>query len=669
VDQYNVEEKKFNQAQIIDNLIQTLNTVEPVSDHELFLKRAGQVKNLAYPIKKKLERASKDAIEAGIHSKNFFNEAVKRLQGYVHVVDQFTQNYDLTKSRLIVIATHMHAGDGNVHVNIPVLSNDRQMMERANLTADRIMEKAVQLHGVVSGEHGIGVTKIKHLDPDRIEELETYRSKVDPDQLMNPGKLSDLTVIDNIFTTSFNLLEVEARILEYGALSDLALKISNCVRCGRCKPNCPVFYPAKNMFFHPRNKNLALISLIEALLYVSQRKQSTAFNVLKNIEQIADHCTMCHRCFDKCPVNIDTGVISIDERNVLNNIGFKKKPLATRLTLNYLSNKHPVANTMMRTALLGVGARLQRIMSKSVSSQIFDKEVKWPLSLLKTPVSVPETGPLSSFLPAINQTQALVIESENENASTVFYFPGCGSERVFSQISLASLFLLLENGHRVILPPSFLCCGYPFGANARKKEHDTMVLENTILFSKIADMFSDLSFDACVISCGTCMESLKNMQADKILGCQIKDISAFMVDQGLRLDFEKSYYYHEPCHDSLNKKAGVVIQKLSENNRIHPIPFCCSEAGTMALSRPDITHNMLDRKLKAVKEQTQDKPGTVLTNCPSCLQGLERLEKQGIKPVHLAVELAVELERVSAGGKKWQARLKDHLKRVKAVPF
>ncbi len=53
--------------------------------------------------------------------------------------------YNDTLSRLIVIATHMHAGDGNVHVNIPVFSNDKEMLARAHMTADKVMAKAVAL--------------------------------------------------------------------------------------------------------------------------------------------------------------------------------------------------------------------------------------------------------------------------------------------------------------------------------------------------------------------------------------------------------------------------------------------------------------------------------------------------------------------------------------------
>ena len=61
----------------------------------------------------------------------------------------------------------MHAGDGNIHVNIPVFSNDREMMHRAEKTAEDVMTKAVELGGVVSGEHGIGITKMKFLEKAR----------------------------------------------------------------------------------------------------------------------------------------------------------------------------------------------------------------------------------------------------------------------------------------------------------------------------------------------------------------------------------------------------------------------------------------------------------------------------------------------------------------------
>ena len=61
------------------------------------------------------------------------------------------------KSRVFV-ALHMHAGDGNVHTNIPVNSDDYGMLREAHAAVERIMQIARDLDGVISGEHGIGLT-------------------------------------------------------------------------------------------------------------------------------------------------------------------------------------------------------------------------------------------------------------------------------------------------------------------------------------------------------------------------------------------------------------------------------------------------------------------------------------------------------------------------------
>ncbi|MCG8634945.1 MAG: DUF3683 domain-containing protein, partial [Desulfobacterales bacterium] len=143
VDETNLEEKKYNQTQVIRDIVDYLNTAVPLSDPELLTKKVGRIKDLAYKIRKKLDIASRDALERAIWTKDFYKQVTQGLRGYSLVLDNVERIYRTTTSRLIVIATHMHAGDGNVHVNIPVLSNDREMMERAHVSADKIMAKAV----------------------------------------------------------------------------------------------------------------------------------------------------------------------------------------------------------------------------------------------------------------------------------------------------------------------------------------------------------------------------------------------------------------------------------------------------------------------------------------------------------------------------------------------
>ena len=571
--------------------------------------------------------------------------------------------WEEVRARLIVLATHMHAGDGNVHVNIPVLSNDRQMLRRSEAVVEKVFDRVHELGGVVSGEHGIGVTKLKYWDPERRKELEAYRRVVDPGGLMNPGKLSDLAALEQIYTPSFNLLKLEARILQHGQLEELARRIATCVRCGKCKPDCCVFYPGRGMFFHPRNKNLAIGALIEALLYDAQRQRSGSFELLRHLEEVADHCTICHKCLKPCPVDIDTGEVTVIEREILAARGFKRMPITTRLTLRYLDTRSRLGNKLLRTGLVSIGGALQRAGHEVTGPlQRLDGNSRL-LATLRSPVTQADEGTLRDVVPECRADQALVFEPEGEANRTVFYFPGCGSERLFSRISQAAIHLLLETGTRVVIPPPFLCCGFPAHANALTEQHGRTVLRDTILFSQIRDMLSHLEFDAVVVSCGTCMDGLEGMEVEKIFGAPVVDAVGFALDAGLTLPGNAPVaLYHTPCHDSL-RGAGVATLARAGFEATE-VPNCCSEAGTLALSRPDITDSMLHRKAGAVKEAMESLPaGTLmLTNCPSCVQGLGRNAGLGAVGRHLAVEAATRLS-----GAGWPERFRAQAQQAKVI--
>lgn len=667
VDEYNLEEKRYTQQSLVKNLMAYLETAEPLEDPDWLVAKVSHARTLSEKTRIKIAKASRDSLERGTYAEEFYLELLEMLRGYTLVSDTLKKIYEETLARLIVIATHMHAGDGNVHVNIPVLSNDREMMKRASQTADDIMGKAVMLEGAVSGEHGIGVTKFAHLDPAIVEELSQYRLKIDPDGIMNPDKLSEPTVMERIFTPSFNLLGLEASILRYGSLGTLAANIANCVRCGRCKATCPVFFPQKNLFFHPRNKNLAVGALIEALLYVTQRTQSTQFRPLQQLEELADHCTICHKCHTQCPVNIDMGEVSVLEREILAEQNFKHTPLPTRLSLNYLATRNELKNAGLRKLLVGMGGTLQRTASQLVGALPDIKLVKEmrTVQMLKAPMPKVPGSTMRSAMPSCGPNQVILAEPEAPALHTVFYFPGCGSERLFSDIGKAAVYLLLKNRVRVILPPPYLCCGFPARVNAKTEQFNRLTLRDTIIFSQIRDMFNDLDFDACIISCGTCKESLENLDINTIFDCRVTDIARFVLGINQTLGLEENYLYHPPCHDSLEAKGADLLLSRSKGT-MDKVPHCCSEAGTMAMSRPDISNAMLDRKKELIQtaRNGQTEQIKMLTNCPSCLQGLGRNQDTGITPVHIACELA---ER--SGGTHWEKEFRKLMKNSEVITF
>ena len=667
VDALNVEEERYAQSQFVDRAEELFRKADFSDDGEQLDAKVLAASERCGHARAAIASADTDTLRSLLGLEAFRTELAGFAQGYPAVLAALDRLHQDVRGRRIVLATHMHAGDGNVHVNVPVLSNDRAMLQRADSVIDTVMAKVVSLGGVVSGEHGIGITKLKYLDKDRIEALSAYRREVDPGGLMNPGKLEDFDALAHIFTPSFNLLELEARILQHGQLEELARKIAHCVRCGKCKPDCCVFHPARGMFYHPRNKNLAIGSLIEALLYDAQRERSTQFELLQWLEEVADHCTICHKCLKPCPVDIDSGEVSVLERKILTTWGYKKTPLATKLTLRYLDSRSPLFNKVFRASVLQVGGAAQRVFQK-LAAPLQPKEGPsplYPLRLIRSSMPPVPAQTLRDVLPPCEPDQALVFEPATEARTTVFYFPGCGSERLFSHISMASIHLLLEVGTRVVVPPPFLCCGFPSHVNAKTQQYSRIVLRDSIIFSQIRGMFANLDFDACVVSCGTCFEGLAAMEAEKLFGGRIIDIAAYAQERGLRLAGDAEHLYHAPCHDSLRGKADSVLKQIGGFGKLEAVPHCCSEAGTLALSRPDITDAMLHRKREAMQEALGGRErATILTNCPSCVQGLGRSRGLGITAQHLAVALA---ERHS--GPSWLERFKVQASRAVALTF
>lgn len=100
--------------------------------------------------------------------------------------------------------------------------------------------------------------------------------------------------------------------------------------------------------------------------------------------------------------------------------------------------------------------------------------------------------------------------------------------------------------------------------------------------------------------------------------------------------------------------------------QVTSIGGCCSEAGTLALSRPDIAGAMLRRKRDNLQATANEemKSQTIVTNCPSCISGLGRNRDLNIEPQHLAVLLAELL-----GDAHWQKDLHTLLQTAEVVTF
>jgi FAD/FMN-containing dehydrogenase/Fe-S oxidoreductase len=582
---------------------------------------------------------------------------------------------DATHARIlrgrVFVALHMHAGDGNVHTNIPVNSDHYAMLRTANTAVARIMSIARDLGGVISGEHGIGITKLEYLSDAELASFRAYKMRIDPDGRFNKHKLMPGGDLRRAYTPSFGLLGHESLIMQQSDIHTISDAIKDCLRCGKCKPVCATHVPRANLLYSPRNKILATSLLIEAFLYEEQTRRGVSLKHWDELSDVADHCTVCHKCAAPCPVDIDFGDVSMAMRDLLRRMGKKRFNPGTAAALFFLNATNPKTIKATRKLMIDWGYKAQRFGNRALHTLATLQTKRPPATTGRPPIKEEIIHFVNKRMPGglPKRTARALLDIEDRNyvpiirdpkatssdSEAVFYFPGCGSERLFSQVGLATQAMLWHVGVQTVLPPGYLCCGYPQRASGEMAKGEKIITDNRVLFHRVANTLNYLDIKTVVVSCGTCFDQLQNYEFEKIFpGSKILDIHEFLMEKGVRLDAVTGvrYLYHDPCHSPMKKHdPSLVVASLMNselNGRIANNPRCCGESGTLALTRPDVSTQVRFRKEEEIRGGVERIRATghggevkILTSCPSCLQGLARFQDDAeLDADYIVVELA-----------------------------
>ena len=601
-------------------------------------------------------------------------------------------------------AMHMHAGDGNVHTNLPVNSDDYDMLQSAHGAVKRIMALARSLDGVISGEHGIGITKLEFLSDAELQPFADYKQRIDPEGRFNKGKLlrntelstqygrgleanlagksgqqpglsADLT---NAYTPSFGLMGHESLIMQQSDIGAIADSVKDCLRCGKCKPVCSTHVPRANLLYSPRNKILATSLLVEAFLYEEQTRRGVSLKHWQEFEDVADHCTVCHKCLSPCPVDIDFGEVSMNMRNLLRKMGQKSFRPGNAAAMFFLNATSPQTIKLMRTAMVGIGFKAQRLANQVLRIAAKKQTAAPPATLGAAPIKeqiihfinkkMPGGLPKKTaralldiedgdYVPIIRNPKTTTGETE-----AVFYFPGCGSERLFSQVGLATQAMLWHAGVQTVLPPGYLCCGYPQRGSGQFDKAEKIITDNRVLFHRVANTLNYLDIKTVVVSCGTCYDQLQGYQFEKIFpGCRIIDIHEYLLEKNITLTASTGagggYLYHDPCHSPMKLQDPMKTVKALVGDNVLKNERCCGESGTLGVTRPDIATQIRFRKeeelragatdLRLLSGMPEKANVKILTSCPSCLQGLSRygndLDNGLLEADYIVVEMAKQI--------------------------
>ncbi|UXH80987.1 FAD/FMN-binding oxidoreductase [Roseateles amylovorans] len=580
------------------------------------------------------------------------------------------------------VALHMHAGDGNVHTNIPVNSDNYEMLQTAHEAVARIMKLARSLDGVISGEHGIGITKLEFLTDDELAGFAGYKQRVDPQGRFNKGKLlrpatsgqSTFADLTNAYTPSFGLMGHESLIMQQSDIGAISESIKDCLRCGKCKPVCATHVPRANLLYSPRNKILATSLLVEAFLYEEQTRRGVSIKHWEEFEDVADHCTVCHKCLNPCPVKIDFGDVTMNMRNLLRKMGKKSFRPGNAAAMFMLNATNPETIKIARAAMVGVGFKAQRMANRLLKRVARKQTAAPPATVGTAPVKEQVIHFINKKLPGglPKKTARALLDIEDKDyvpiirnpastsadAEAVFYFPGCGSERLFSQVGLATQAMLWHAGVQTVLPPGYLCCGYPQRGSGQFDKAEKIITDNRVLFHRVANTLNYLDIKTVVVSCGTCYDQLQGYKFEDIFpGCRIIDIHEYLLEKGVTLASKQAYLYHDPCHSPMKLQEPMKTVKALVGPEVVKSERCCGESGTLGVTRPDISTQVRFRKeeeLRKAETQLRDtgKVGAqenlkILTSCPSCLQGLSRyggdLQNGLLEADYIVVEMARQI--------------------------
>jgi Fe-S oxidoreductase len=330
--------------------------------------------------------------------------------------------------------------------------------------------------------------------------------------------------LSNAYTPSFGLMGHESLIMQQSDIGAIADSIKDCLRCGKCKPECSTHVPRANLLYSPRNKILATSLLVEAFLYEEQTRRGVSLQHWEEFEDVADHCTVCHKCLAPCPVKIDFGDVTMNMRNLLRKMG-KKSFRPGNAAAMFFSQRHRPARHQRhprrhdRRGLQGAARRRRPAARGRPPQTAHPPATVGPAPIReqvihfvnkKLPGGLPTRTARAlldiedrDYVPVIRDPRATTVDSE-----AVFYFPGCGSERLFSQVGLATQAMLWHAGVQTVLPPGYVCCGYPQRGSGQFDKAEKMITDNRVLLHRVATTLNYLDIKTVVVSCGTCYDQL-----------------------------------------------------------------------------------------------------------------------------------------------------------------
>ena len=406
--------------------------------------------------------------------------------------------------------------------------------------------------------------------------------------------------------------------------------LSQCMKCGFCTFWCPVYQEERLEPSVARGKNMMIRGLLAGDLEYT-----------REFADRLNQCTLCMVCTVNCPARANIPNVIVAARADTTKARGLKFPY--NIIYRWLLPRRTLFGNVVRFA-----SWFQGIFMPKTEGTI--RHLSMFLSALGRGRNIPQIAPrfLRQMVPVVNKPPAGV-----ETKMKVGYFIGCMTDFVFPELGKRVVDFLARNGVEVWVPREQGCCGAPvflgsgdFGTGRKMADTNVRAFE---------------ALDYVVTDCATCASTLKDYakfladtpgrrEAYTRFGNKVKDVSQFLVDvlklppSAYQPSVEakgKKVTWHDPCH--LSRYLGVTSQPRQIIKSIPDVQYvemagadrCCGMAGTFGLNYYDLSKQIADRKVAAIKATGAD---IVVSSCPGCemqLMDSLRRNKLPVKVMHL----------------------------------
>jgi glycolate oxidase len=226
-----------------------------------------------------------------------FGVPTSRIPEAIKGIQDIASRHDMT------IAAFGHVGDGNIHSTFIIDVRKKEEWDKIEVVGKELVDLALSLDGTVTAEHGTGMAKAPFIGQELgagIEVMKKIKSALDPNNILNPGKMG---------------LEGESGIFDRFAFSDLLKHPENikslgkeiddeiliCVQCGFCRAGCPTFSETNLESYNARGRVLLAYSILSGKLEPSVELADRIYK-----------CTTCMNCTQSCPSGLH--VVEIMEK-------------------------------------------------------------------------------------------------------------------------------------------------------------------------------------------------------------------------------------------------------------------------------------------------------------------------------------------------------------------